>query len=200
MKVLSGDSGSSSDIIKGIDWMISNHDKRKGSKDFRGSVASMSLGSKTRSLVIEEAVKQASLAGIHYSVAAGNENQDACNASPAGASQGSDIVSVGSINVKDSRSSFSNFGPCVTIYAPGETITSTWIGGSNIINTISGTSMACPHISGLMAVLLSQDPSLTTTTMKAKLTSLAQKIKLDKDPSTGDPGIVANNGILKQGA
>ncbi|RPB02443.1 subtilisin-like protein [Choiromyces venosus 120613-1] len=201
VKVLSGASGSSSDILMGIDWVISNHDKRKTAADFRGSVASMSLGSPTRSVAMEEAVKSASAAGIHFSVAAGNENQNSCNASPAAASLGTDVLSVGAVNVRDQRSSFSNFGQCVSVYAPGEQVTSTWVGGSNdVINTISGTSMACPHVTGLIAYYLGLDPSLKTDTaaMKAKIISTARKITLDKDATTGDPGILINNGITKQ--
>jgi len=151
VKVLSNGSGSSSDILKGIDFVIANHDKRKNSTDFRGSVASMSLGSASRSKTLDEAVKRASAAGIHFSVAAGNESQDSCNSSPAGASLGSDVISVGSVNVNDKRSTFSNFGQCVSVYAPGEQVTSTWVGGSNdVINTISGTSMACPRMFPLL--------------------------------------------------
>ncbi|PWW73008.1 subtilisin-like protein [Tuber magnatum] len=201
VKVLSGGSGSSSDILKGIDWVITNHEKRQGSADFRGSVASMSLGSATRSATLDEAVKQASAAGIHFSVAAGNENQNACNSSPAFASLGTDILSVGAVNVRDQRSSFSNFGQCVSVYAPGEQITSTWVGPSNdVINTISGTSMACPHVTGLIAYYLGLDQSLKTDTaaMKEKVISTARQVTLDKSASTGDPGILVNNGILKQ--
>ncbi|CAZ82976.1 unnamed protein product [Tuber melanosporum] len=201
VKVLSSGSGSSSDILKGIDWVITNHEKRQSSPDFRGSVASMSLGSATRSATLDEAVKQASAAGIHFSVAAGNENQDSCNSSPAASSLGSDVLSVGAINVRDQRSSFSNFGECVSVYAPGEQITSTWVGPSNdVINTISGTSMACPHVTGLIAYYLGLDQSLKTDTaaMKTKVTSTARQITLDKSASTGDPGILINNGNLKQ--
>ena len=193
MRVLSGANGTTSDIIKGIDWIITNHSKRKGSKGFRGSVASMSIGSKDRSLTIEEVVKRASSVGIHFSVSAGNENQDACNASPGAASKGTDVVTVGSVNAEDRRSDFSNFGPCVTVYAPGEFITSTWIGGFNATNTLNGTSMACPHISGLMAVLLAQNPNLSTAEMKQKLIYTAQAITLD---TGGSSGFLANNGHL----
>lgn len=146
VKVLGGTGpGSASDILSGIDWMIDNHEKRSKEEGFKGSVASMSLGSVTRSTTIDLAVQGASAAGIHFSVAAGNENQVACNSSPAFASKGSDVLSVGAINIDDQRAGFSNFGSCVSVYAPGEDITSTWIGGVDIINTISGTSMACPR-------------------------------------------------------
>lgn len=146
VKVLGGSgSGSTSDILAGIDWVIQNHQNRSQQANFRGSVASMSLGSVTTSTTMDLAVQQASAAGIHFSVAAGNENQIACNSSPALASKGSDVLSVGAVNVEDARSSFSNFGECVSVYAPGEDVTSTWIGGTDFINTISGTSMATPR-------------------------------------------------------
>lgn len=145
VKVLSSASGSSSDIIKGLDWVITNHDQRKTQPNWAGSVASMSLGAPQQSTSIDQAVKETNSAGIHFAVAAGNDNQDACNSSPAAATTGSDVVSVGATTIQDARASFSNFGTCTTVYAPGQDITSTWIGGTSKINTISGTSMACPR-------------------------------------------------------
>lgn len=147
VKVLGSDgSGKTSDIINGINWLVLNHENRTQEADFRGSVASMSLGSVTTSTTLDAAVKAASAKGVHFSVAAGNENQVACNSSPALSSKGTDVLSVGAVNVEDARSSFSNFGECVSVYAPGEDVTSTWIGGNNnLINTISGTSMATPR-------------------------------------------------------
>jgi len=106
----------------------------------------MSLGSPVRSTSLDEAVKRASADGIHFSVAAGNENQDACNSSPASSSKGSAVIAVGATTIDDERASFSNFGECATIFAPGQDVTSTWVGGNNKINTISGTSMACPRM------------------------------------------------------
>ena len=180
--------------------MMCRHTHRSGSPDFHGSVASMSLGSETISEALDRAVKLASAAGIHFSVAAGNANADACRSSPSGTSNSSNVVSVGSINVQDRRSKFSNFGDCVTVYAPGNDITSTWIGHDNsTINTISGTSMACPHVSGLMAVFLSQYPSLKNDTraMKEKIVSMARNITLGNVPGPGNgPGLLVNNGKL----
>lgn len=119
--------------------------RNQENKDFAGSIASMSLGSASVSPSIDRAVAAANRRGVHFSVASGNENQDACRSSPAASSSVSDVLSVGSISIDDKRSSFSNFGSCAQIYAPGQDITSTWIGGLKKVNTISGTSMACPR-------------------------------------------------------
>merc|ERR1712180_502578 len=97
-------------------------------------------------------------AGVTVSVASGNSNDDACSYSPARAR---DAISVGATDSSDARASFSNYGACVDIFAPGVDITSTWKGVSNTAtSTISGTSMACPHVSGVAALILGQTPSL----------------------------------------
>ncbi|KAF8246223.1 subtilisin-like protein [Wilcoxina mikolae CBS 423.85] len=192
VKVLGTSSGSTADIISGIDKMLINHEKRKGQSNFAGSVASMSLGSPVRSSSLEEAVSRASAQGIHFSVAAGNENQDACNSSPASATKISPIVAVGATTINDDRASFSNFGECTTIYAPGQDVTSTWTDGTNKINTISGTSMACPHVTGLLAYLLSLNPDLKLDPkgLRAKLLQTSIPLKTDKGTVA-----FANNGF-----
>lgn len=145
VKVL-GERGTTDDIIKGLDFVVKSHDERlRTSQGFAGSIASMSLGSASVSPSIDRVVAAANKRGIHFSVASGNENQDACRSSPSAASAVSNVISVGSININDQRSSFSNFGSCTQVYAPGQDITSTWIGGVKKVNTISGTSMACPR-------------------------------------------------------
>jgi len=127
--------------------MMRNHEKRQNVRNFAGSVASMSLGSLEPSQSLNEAIAQANKNGIHFSVAAGNEQRDACLGSPGSAvvDDQSDAIVVGAITITDERASFSNFGDCTTLYAPGQDTTSTWIGSTNKINTISGTSMACPR-------------------------------------------------------
>ena len=90
--------------------------------------------------------------GLHFAVAAGNEDQDACNVSPAGAKN---PVTVGASTIADERAYFSNKGECVDVFAPGLNILSTWNQGTRSVNTISGTSMATPHVVGLLAYLLS---------------------------------------------
>lgn len=111
----------------------------------------MSLGGgKAQSL--DDAVNAAVAAGLHFAVAAGNDNKDACNYSPARAER---AVTVGASTLGDERAYFSNHGKCVDVFAPGLNILSTWNAGTESSNTISGTSMASPHICGLLAYLLS---------------------------------------------
>jgi len=201
VKVFSKDGGKSSNILQGIDWVIQNHDARKAQDDWAGSVASMSLGSDLLSSSLDEAVRQASANGIHFSVAAGNAAKDACHASPSAASSGSSVIAVGAIDINDQRAVFSNFGQCTTVYAPGVSITSTWIGGDNVLNTISGTSMATPHVSGLIAYILGQDSSLRTDTKGMKDFILSSSIDLpiqvpsDTGYSTTQIVKVINNGF-----
>jgi len=138
------------------------------------SVANMSLGG-GKSTALNNAVAAAVTAGVTFVVAAGNENQDACNVSPASTPT---AVTVGATTIDsvggaetDVRSSFSNYGTCVSIMAPGELITSAWIGSNTAIKTISGTSMASPHTCGVAALYLAANPTATPATVKAALIS-----------------------------
>jgi subtilisin family serine protease len=132
-------SGTTSGVVAGMDYVRNNHVKP--------AVANMSLGGGFSS-TINTAATNMSNAGVFVAVAAGNNSgQDACNFSPASAAS---VTTVGSSTSTDARSSFSNIGSCVEIYAPGSSITSTWHNGST--NTISGTSMASPHVCGVGAL------------------------------------------------
>jgi subtilisin family serine protease len=131
-------SGSYSGIIAGIDWVRVNH--------ANPAVANLSLGGGYSSS-LNTAVTNLANSGVFVAVAAGNENQDACNVSPASASA---VTTVASSTSSDAKSSFSNWGGCVDVYAPGSSITSTWNNGGT--NTISGTSMASPHVAGVGAL------------------------------------------------
>ncbi|KAF9421484.1 hypothetical protein BGZ76_003978 [Entomortierella beljakovae] len=145
-------SGSYSGIIAGMDWVAQ---RGRGSK----SVVNMSLGG-GKSQAVDQALTNLFNAGIPSIVAAGNDaNADACNGSPSGA-QGSFTVAASDIN--DRMATFSSYGQCVDLFGPGVNILSAWIGSTTATNTISGTSMATPHVAGVAALLLSSDSSLTT--------------------------------------
>lgn len=145
-------SGTLSNVIKGIEYVIEQHKLVANAS----SVINMSLGG-GKSPTLEKAVQLATHAGIAVVVAAGNENQDACKTSPAGSPF---AISVGATTkLRDARVYFSNYGPCVDIYAPGHMILSAWNSYSSSTNTISGTSMASPHVAGVVAALMSRHKS-----------------------------------------
>jgi len=152
-----------------------------------------------KSTVLDLAVNAAVEAGIHFAVAAGNDNADSCNYSPAAAEN---AVTVGASTLLDERAYFSNFGKCNDIFAPGLNILSTWIGSDHATNTISGTSMASPHIAGLLAYMLSLQPAkdsayavadITPKQLKANLISIATEGALSDVPSN-TKNILAWNG------
>jgi subtilisin family serine protease len=142
-------SGSTSGIIAGVDWVRANHVKP--------AVANMSLGG-GYSAALNTATNNLSNSGVFVAVAAGNENQSACNVSPASASA---PTVVAASDKTDTRASFSNYGSCVELYAPGVAITSTWLSGGT--NTISGTSMASPHVAGVAALYKSGGDASSAT-------------------------------------
>ncbi|KAK5112770.1 hypothetical protein LTR62_003868 [Meristemomyces frigidus] len=205
VKVLrSNGSGSMSDVVKGVEYAAVQHSEqvsiaKKGKrKGFKGSAANMSLGG-GKSAILDQAVNAAVDAGIHFAVAAGNDNADSCNYSPAAADK---AVTVGASTLADERAYFSNFGKCNDIFAPGLNIQSTWIGSKYAVNTISGTSMASPHIAGLLAYLLSLQPAkdssyavaeITPKKLKANLISIATVGALSDVPSS-TKNILAWNG------
>ena len=143
-------SGSTSGVIAGIDWVTAHHTAK--------AVANMSLGGGA-SATLDDAVTRSINSGVTYAVAAGNDNANACNTSPARTPA---ALTVGATATNDARASFSNYGSCVDISAPGVGITSAWNTSSTATNTISGTSMATPHVTGAAAVFLSAQTSTTT--------------------------------------
>lgn len=205
VKVLSaGGSGSMSDVVKGVEWAALAHAKSvKDAKDgkrkgFKGSVANMSLGG-GKSVTLELAVNAAVDHGLHFAVAAGNDNADACGYSPAAAEK---AVTVCASTLSDQRAYFSNFGKCTDIFAPGLNVMSTWIGSKYATNTISGTSMASPHICGLLAYMLSLAPSsdsayavadISPKQLKEAILHIATKGALGDVPSS-TPNLLAWNG------
>lgn len=196
VKVLkSNGSGTMSDVVKGVEWAAISHSKNveaakkgKSKKGFKGSAANMSLGG-GKSVTLDKAVNAAVDVGIHFAVAAGNDNADSCSYSPAAAAN---AVTVGASTLADERAYFSNYGKCNDIFAPGLNIQSTWIGSKYAVNTISGTSMASPHIAGLLAYFLSLQPAgdsayavaqITPKKLKQSLISVATLGALTDVPS-----------------
>ena len=151
-------SGYSSGVVAGINWVTANHPGGP-------AVINMSLGGGANG-AIDSAVTDAVNAGIVVVVAAGNSSADACSYSPA---RVPGAITIGAIDNRDSRASYSNFGSCVDMWAPGSQITSAWISGSTATNTISGTSMASPHVAGLAARVLSMNPALAPNDVNARL-------------------------------
>ena len=173
-------SGSNSGVLAGIDWVKANHVKP--------AVANMSLGGGT-STALDNAVNATVAAGVTMVVAAGNDNSNACNYSPARAAN---AITVGSTTSSDSRSSFSNYGNCLDIYAPGSSITSTWSTSNSATNTISGTSMAAPHVAGVAALYLDDNPNASPAQVQSAIESAAASNKVS-DAKTGSPNLLLNN-------
>lgn len=179
VKVLrSNGSGTMADVIAGIDYAVKRHKSllaQQGSK-YRGSVANMSLGG-GKSRPLESAVANAIAQGLHFAVAAGNDNRDACDVSPAGVES---AITVAASNRYDQKAYFSNYGPCVDVFAPGQDIESTWTGSDSAKNTISGTSMASPHVAGLVAYYLSLAPQSDSAFNSGPISTKEMKDMLKK--------------------
>ncbi|KAF8161425.1 subtilisin-like serine protease [Crassisporium funariophilum] len=166
VKVLgSNGSGSMSDVVGGVVWAATSAKNKAikadaeraatGSSAHKGSVANMSLGG-GKSQALDDAVDKAVDNGLHFAVAAGNDNKKACDYSPAASAN---AITVGAATLGDERAYFSNHGKCVDVFAPGLNILSTYKGSSTATSTLSGTSMASPHTAGMVAYLLSIYPS-----------------------------------------
>ncbi|OMH84827.1 Subtilisin-like protease [Zancudomyces culisetae] len=194
VKVLrSNGSGSMSDVVAGVSFVAKDAKERavKASKAGKvlNSVANMSLGG-GYSRALNQAVDEAVSNGIHFVVAAGNDNRDACSYSPASSAS---AITVGSTDLSDNRSSFSNFGPCVNVFAPGRNILSTWIGSKTASRSISGTSMASPHVCGLAAYFLSLADQPLTTSQLAKLITESATKGIVTSPGAGSPNLLIYN-------
>lgn len=158
-------------ILDGIEWVAKNAVKP--------AVANMSLGG-GRSEVLDIAVENLVKSGVIAVVAAGNSNRNACDFSPAAVPS---AITVGSTTSRDSRSSFSNFGRCVDIFAPGSDIRSAWWNSDDATSTISGTSMAAPHVAGAVALVLEMMPDTNALDMEMIL------------KQTATPQIIENKGV-----
>jgi subtilisin family serine protease len=165
-------SGSTSGIISAVDWVRANR--------INPAVANMSLGGGYSSS-LNTAVNNLANSGVFVAVAAGNENQDCRNVSPASAAY---VYTVAASDKNDYKASFSNFGPCVDIYAPGVSITSAWIGsGTTETKTISGTSMASPHVAGVSALIKHRYGNISSSSVASYLNNAGTNGLIKSNPS-----------------
>ncbi|MDP3229426.1 MAG: S8 family peptidase [Acidovorax sp.] len=182
VRVLACDgSGTMSGVLAGLDWVAVNA--------VRPAVVNMSLGGGASS-TLDSAVANVVSRGIAVAVAAGNSNVDACNSSPA---REPSAITVGATASNDSRASYSNWGKCLDVFAPGSSITSAGISGDTAAVTMSGTSMAAPHAAGNAALLLQGEPGLTSGELAQLITSRATPNKVTS-AGTGSPNLLLYTG------
>ena len=161
--------GLNSDVIAGVDWVTANHASP--------AVANMSLGG-GKSAALDQAVTNLWNSGVFLAVAAGNDNADACNASPAGASG---VFTVAASEKTDAKASYSNWGTCVEAYGPGSAIKSTYLAGLTM--TLSGTSMATPHVTGVAALYKAANGDQPSATVANWIISNATTGAITGNPS-----------------
>ncbi|MFG3186110.1 S8 family peptidase [Streptomyces nigra] len=167
-------SGTTAQVVAGIDWVAQNAVKP--------AVANMSLGGGADS-ALDTAVRNAIASGVTFAVAAGNESTDASTRSPARVAE---AITVGATTSTDARASYSNYGSALDLFAPGSSITSAWNSGDSATNTISGTSMATPHVAGAAALYLADNPTATPAQVASALTAAATS-GVVTSPGTGSP-------------
>ena len=166
-------SGASSNVIAGLDWILKNGKKP--------AVVNMSLGGDANTS-LDSAVENLFNNGYVMVVAAGNSNADACSSSPARVSK---AITVAATDSTDTRASYSNYGSCVDIFAPGSQINSSWIESNTATKVLNGTSMATPHVVGVVAEMLQSTPTATPQTISTNLLNQASS-NVVKNPS-GSP-------------
>ncbi|MGW7207670.1 S8 family peptidase [Streptomyces sp. NPDC054837] len=167
-------SGTTAGVVAGIDWVTANHSGP--------SVANMSLGGGA-STALDTAVRNSIASGVTYAVAAGNSSANASSYSPARVTE---AITVGATTSTDARASYSNYGSVLDIFAPGSSITAGWYTSDTATNTISGTSMATPHVAGAAAVYLAGHTSSTPAQVATALTGGATT-NVVTSPGTGSP-------------
>lgn len=163
-------SGTMAGVVAGVDWVTQNRQLP--------AVANMSLGGGADQ-ALDDALRRSIAAGVTYVVAAGNDSQDACQSSPA---RTPEAITVGASTDGDARASFSNWGTCVDLFAPGQNITSSWNTDDGATKVLSGTSMATPHVTGVAALFLERNP---TTPPDGVASALVQNATKDKVTNAG---------------
>jgi len=188
-------SGSYSGVIAGIDWVTAHRQLP--------AVANMSLGG-GKSQPLNDAVQGSIAAGVTYAVAAGNSNYDACSFSPASTPE---ALTVGATTRQDAQTYYSNWGTCVDLYAPGDSITSAWNTSDNASAIKRGTSMAAPHVAGAAALYLESHPLDSPANVASALSAAATQAQITKlgagspnllvftgDPATAQPSPIGEGG------
>lgn len=175
-------------VLDGYEWAVNNITDTPGRAE--KAVISMSLGG-GYSPAFNAAIANAYNTGIVTIVAAGNDNKDVSNVSPASAPQ---AITVAAIDISNRRASFSNFGQLVDIFAAGVNIQSSWIGGATTAARVSGTSMACPHVAGLALYLMGRERLSSPGAVADRIKALGTK-GVVKNPGAGSPNLLAYNGI-----
>ncbi|NKE56757.1 S8 family peptidase [Lentzea sp. PSKA42] len=181
-------SGTSEQIVNGINWVTQNAAKP--------AVVNMSLGGGANS-VIDQAVRTSIASGLTYAVAAGNGNaqgvhQDACTVSPARVAE---AITVGAVDKTDTKASFSNYGTCLDLFAPGVSITSATFASDTSTGAMSGTSMATPHVAGAVALHLAANPTATPVQVHSALVNAATTGSV-LNAMTGSPNRLLHTGVV----
>ncbi|WP_232680019.1 S8 family peptidase [Nocardioides sp. R-C-SC26] len=177
-------SGTGAAIIGGIDWVAGNHQPN--------AVANLSLGSSGRSADIDNAVTSLVSSGVAVAVAAGNSNANACNTSPAAAPS---VLTVGASSMNDARASFSNFGTCLDLFAPGDDITAANYSNNSGSVTYDGTSMASPHVAGVLALVRGADSGISATAAQDAVANAATTGAIT-NAGTGSPNKLLFAGVV----